>query len=139
MNDDANTVDELTRELRHLRSELLIAREGILQLLPQHVQDLLDSSGCKDRDELVNWRRNTIEKAIDLAVPIQRSEVEMKIDPTPRAYCPLCEADSSGFPWIKGYAVPKGMEMHLDGVGKTRKCIVLYTAFEIGSSRLNEM
>lgn len=87
-------------------------------MLPKHLQELLDTPDCADIGELVDWRRKTLEKAIDLAEPIQRSAVEVKIDSTPRAYCPLCEADSAGLPWIKGYAIPKGAG---DALGRYRQ------------------
>ena len=106
-------------------------------MLPERLQELLDSSGCKDRAQLADWRRKTIRKVIDLAQPIERSAVEVKIDSTPRAYCPLCDADSVAFPWIKGYAIPKGLEMHLDGTGNARKCLVMHAAYKIGADRLD--
>ena len=136
MRNDAKIIEELRQEVRYLRDELRLARDGILQMLPEHLQDLLDSSGCKDDDQLATWNRETIAKVIDLAEPIMRSEVEIKIDSTPRAYCPLCDADSVAFPWIKGYAIPKGLEMHLDGVGNTRRCPAMHAAFQIGVDRL---
>jgi hypothetical protein len=54
MKSDAKTIDELRREVLHLKDELSMARHGILEMLPQHLQKLLASPDCEDIGQLVD-------------------------------------------------------------------------------------
>jgi hypothetical protein len=120
---------EYDGEIRRLRNDLDLARRAIIGLMPERVQEILDSYyRCASRIELHQWKNEVIDQLVELAKPLLRH--------TPydaeRGYCPLCGGSAQDFYQSRqGFSLPLGLHRHLEGWGNTHQCDVTAAAFEL--------
>jgi hypothetical protein len=82
---------------------------------------------CQSRGEFGRWRRQLIDRLIELA---GRDTRQSRFELSPRSYCPLCRSTPSapyGDPG--GYTLPEGLERHLEGRGNTYHCPVMQALY----------
>jgi len=114
--------------IQGLELDLLIARLGILELMPEQVQRLLRHHGCDTHEAVSEWRRSTAEKIVELAKPRPASEMGDQGGTTPRSACPLCGGGRMNAVGIEGFAVPDGLLRHLMGLKGAYQCSVFRAA-----------
>lgn len=121
-------VESLEKRIQKLEEELYVARHFVIERLPEHLSGLMS-------DVIYGKRPQTglIEKIVEATEPISAYER----DPigSPRAYCPLCDAGSTGWYGEAGYAIPEGLARHLTGYGNTRRCQVMEIVNALERSR----
>jgi hypothetical protein len=99
----------------------------IVDLAPEQFRDLLKGKGYETASNLNQWHHDVVEAVVEAAVPDNRFG---------RVACPLCR--SEGSPPPIGWAVPKGLTMHLEGGHRARPCPVVEAAFELMRDRLKQ-
>lgn len=102
-------------EKRRLELELFIARQTILLLMPEDIQEYLEGHwACESYQDIVAWRSWCVHGFVRLAEsgPIYGLEINR-----PQARCPLCKGEPASAR-SSGYALPTGLERHLTGYGR---------------------
>lgn len=114
-------------QIRKLQDELFEARNDLLHvMLPFEVALMLKrGTKCKSYDEFCRWHGEIVEQILALAEP--NPEITSPFSLSERAYCPLCKEGSSA-PYEKGFALPIGLERHLEGYGGMIRCVVFNAA-----------
>lgn len=108
---------------RKLREDLWCARHTIIGLMPDAAKRILESySDCVTTDDVDLWVRCIAADLIDLATPIQPAAKGSQ-----RGHCPLC-GDEARTPYERGFALPEGLRMHLEGKVNSRQCPVVEAA-----------
>lgn len=122
-----NLTSEYDGEIRRLKNDLDHARRTIICLMPEPVQEILDSYyRSTSRVELHQWKSSVIDQLVELAKPVPR---HTPYD-TERAYCPLCGGSAQDFYQSQqGFSLPVGLHRHLEGWGNTHQCDVTVAAF----------
>jgi hypothetical protein len=112
------------QRIRALEDELYMARWAIVELMPQHISDLLtDYRSCSSLGDFIAWQNQVVALITSMAeVDPEASHFEE------RGYCPLCKGGTRG-PYQSGFKIPGGMEKHLLGAGNASKCVVTEAAF----------
>jgi len=120
---------EYDGEIRRLKDDLYQARRTIVCLMPEPVQEILDSYyRCTSRIELHQWESNVIDQLVELAKPVPRHTAY----DTERAYCPLCGGSAQSiYQSQQGFSLPIGLQRHLEGWGNTHQCDVTVAAFKL--------
>jgi hypothetical protein len=120
---------ECDGEIRRLKDDLYQARRTIVCLMPEPVQEILDSYyRCTSRIELHQWESNVIDQLVELAKPVPRHTTY----DTERAYCPLCGGSAQSiYQSQQGFSLPVGLQRHLEGWGNTHQCDVTVAAFKL--------
>ena len=109
-------------KIQKLESELWIARETILHLMPDKLCVLLNSySDCKSKEETRQWMGAVIEK---LLTHVNTDPFDSRRDRS-RAFCPLCGSGIQDRDEEKGFAIPEGLRRHFTGYGNMRMCPVI--------------
>jgi hypothetical protein len=124
------------REIEVLKSELDSARRTIIDLMPKEIADRLERyCDCETHNELDRWLSEITEFAIDKAEIVEPGFGHV----LPRALCPLCKSVGHS-PYVKGYELPNGLSMHLEGrlSARPRKVIENVRALAIDHIRLLE-
>lgn len=118
---------EYDGEIRRLENDLDHARRAIIRLMPEPVQEILDSYyRCTSRIELHQWKSKVIDQLVEFAKPLPR---HTPYD-TERGYCPLCGGSAEDFYQSQqGFSLPIGLHRHLEGWGRTHQCDVTAAAF----------
>lgn len=116
----ANPIEEKNTQLEW---KLYQARETILILMPEGVQEILRSyRSCASRDDANQWNHTVVEKIISLAEELPSPRVVG----LPRfAKCPLCGSGSMAA-YQPGFTLPEGLRRHLVGWGNARQCGVFH-------------
>jgi hypothetical protein len=112
------------QRIRALEEELYMARQAIVELMPQHISDLLtDYRSCSSSGDFIAWKNQVV------ALITSMAEVDPKASHfEERGYCPLCKGGTRG-PYQSGFKIPGGMEKHLLGDGNAHQCVVTEAAF----------
>jgi hypothetical protein len=120
---------EYDGEIRRLKDDLYQARRTIVCLMPEPVQEILDSYyRCTSRIELHQWESNVIDQLVELAKPVPRHTAY----DTERAYCPLCGGSAQSiYQSRQGFSLPIGLQRHLEGWGNTHQCDVTVAVFKV--------
>jgi hypothetical protein len=121
--------DELIQKLKREVSEV---RDAILGMMQGEVEKRLTGFySCKTRQELQEWKQGVVDFVVGLAEPIPGTRV-------PEAKCPLCESCGHG-PYMRGYKVPEGLELHLRGASnaRARLCPVTNAAWDLAREVLS--
>jgi hypothetical protein len=123
--------------IRHLEEDLYLAREAIIQLAPDKFHDLLldRARTIENRDDLHRWERDLNAAVIAAAEPIESAG---RWQDDPKVACPLCRSRGRGAFGMKGWALPAGLEMHLNGGGTTSRCPVIDAAWGFMGRRHDE-
>ena len=122
-------VERLQGQITWLKNELHGAHSTILDLIPQDMAELLRScSRCESREEADRWRLDVIEAVVNRATLLPGGEGELVS--RRRAFCPLCGAGSH-HTGERGYAVPEGLQAHLEFRGNVQRCLVMAAAYEL--------
>lgn len=121
--------DPRDAELRDLRNSLYFARSTIIDLMPDPLREPLEAATrCRTIEDVRAWQAWAIARVVSLAD--RRSGYEMGGDAgVVRAYCPLCGGGSHS-PSARGFAMPIGLERHLEGSHGSRQCGVFAAAIE---------
>jgi hypothetical protein len=128
---------DLVQEVQRLKEDLYLAREAILDLLPDDLGEV-----ARKMSQVHSWEElNDLEKRLTAAV-MQKAEPlspgsYVSTSSSKRAYCPLCRSGSSA-PYESGFALPDGLQRHLRGEGNTRRCSVTEALFKLSLHRLRE-
>jgi len=108
-------------KINTLERNLESARETIIELLPKKFHDWIKRSyfNCQTIEDCSKWRSDLTQFVLDNA----------EIDPNfsyreQRAACPLC-GSAGHSPYVEGYQVPDGLQMHLLGEMSARECQVM--------------
>ena len=122
--------------IRRLEKDLWEARNTIIELAPDQFHDLLHGYAytIETRNELYRWEGDLNAAVIAAAEPIEPVD---RWDPN-RVACPLCRSRGRGAFGMKGWALPAGLEMHLDGRGTTSRCPVTDAAWQLLGDRHHE-
>ncbi|HEY4212200.1 MAG TPA: hypothetical protein VGM84_12010 [Steroidobacteraceae bacterium] len=125
-----NFATQYDERIRQLENELDDARRAIIRLMPETVQEILDSYyQCTSRIEFHHWKSKVIDELVELASPLPR---HTPYD-TDRALCPLCGGSAENFyQSTQGFSLPLGLHRHLEGWGRTHQCDVTAAAFALG-------
>jgi hypothetical protein len=119
------------QKIKDLESELYLARQAIIDLMPEQRQHILMSFyKCESRQEAYAWREKIAEELIGTAEVIRSYDSD-------RAWCPLC-GDGSSSGYEPGYSVPVGLTRHLTGWGRVRQCSVAAAASAIARDHWNK-
>ena len=115
------------------KNDLGLAWRTIIQLVPDQFHDLLNGYAytIENQRDLHRWERDLSAAVIAAAEPI---EPVGRWD-GPKVACPLCRSRGSGAFGMKGWALPAGLEGHLNGSGTTKRCRVIDAAWELMGSR----
>lgn len=102
--------------IRKLENDLYMARQVILDMLPEAVSAILRSYyQVKTRQESYQWRERVAEELVAFASPLP-PQYGYNGD---RAACPVCQSTGSGIQF-EGYSVPAGVIVHLTGKRNSR-------------------
>ena len=116
--------------IRRLEDELFEARHAVLELMAPAVRKVLDSHyHCVTIEDTEWWMEDVCDDLVELADVLP---------PVPyyfgkRGNCPLC-GDGPDSPYDKGFALPEGLRMHLQGKGKARQCSAMKAAAGLARS-----
>lgn len=114
--------DSPEKRIRELENELWIARETLINLLPDKLHTLLNSfEKCKTKEEASQWMKDVIEKIL---IHVKTDPFDSRSDRS-RACCPLCGSGTEDRHGEKGFAFPTGLRRHLTGFGNTTMCPVM--------------
>jgi hypothetical protein len=120
-------VNALVTEIERLREQLYDARRCIVDLMPEHYGDMLESYyRCESRPDRHRWQYATADEIVDDVIE-QRQQLANIADRAyydDRAPCPLCGGESSS-PYTRGFALPEGLRRHLTGWGQSQRCPVM--------------
>ncbi len=121
--------DDFRDEMRRLETELFLARQTILDLLPVDRRKLLDASYyCDTMSDFDEWMLWAVRSLVDLAEKFPGEE--MGGEPgTFRARCPLC-GDGAMSPDVEGFQLPGGLVRHLRGTNGSARCGVMRAVVE---------
>lgn len=113
--------------IRELQTRLYFARRTIVELMPREIRKFLEASTwCESHHDIGAWQTWAVEAMLNFADKEPGEDMDGPVG-TFRAYCPLCGGGSSG---ACGYAMPIGMERHLEGSHGNRRCEVFAAAIE---------
>jgi hypothetical protein len=114
--------------IRHLEEELYLAHEAIIQLAPDKFHDLLHDRAytIENQNDLHRWKSTLSAAVIAAAEPLAD-----RWEGDPKVACPLCRSRGRGAFGTKGWALPAGLEKHLNGGGTTRRCPVIDAAWRM--------
>jgi hypothetical protein len=127
----APPINHNEQTIRDLESELYVARQAIIDLMPEQQRQILWSFfRCESREDTYVWKDKIAEELIGTAEVIRSYNSD-------RAYCPLC-GDGSSSGYEPGYSVPVGLTRHLTGWGRVRECPVVAAASAIARNYWNE-
>ena len=119
--------------VKGLEDELYQARRAILSLMPEKVQETLDSYYlCEIQEETRRWEHNTEKNIIGLAELLPQKTIYS----SDRAYCPLC-GEGSLSPYEEGFNIPEGLSRHLSGWGNNRQCEVFRATMDLARAYWN--
>lgn len=119
-------MNESEERIRKLEDELYMARETIIELMPEKTQKILSSYySCKSSQEIRQWRDSVVEHIIGLAEPLP-DHISIWQH---RAICPLCGGSSTSA-YSDGFTLPEGLRRHLIGFGNVRQCSVMEAVFK---------
>lgn len=112
------------RIIEELEDELYLAYKTILELMPLHLQELLDTYGSLNSlEESMLWERSIINKVVDLAVPLETPHKVTSF--SDRAYCPLCGESAHNIYPEEGFTIPDGLKRHLKGTHNSVQCPII--------------
>lgn len=115
-------------QIRQLETELFLARETILSLIPSRLRDAL-----KEMSRAADWAslHAEMDACIDRVVALAEVRPGREMgDIKDRAYCPLC-GDGSQTPGLEGYGYPEGLSRHLAGSHRANQCRVFEAAYQL--------
>jgi len=125
----------LDSEIRRLKDELWMARRDIVELMPEDLRDILMSYySCGTEDLARSWRRNAVERLVDLAEAKSPEEMGDSSSLSERALCPLCGEGSQNPYGVRGFAIPDGLTRHLEGSHNSQQCRVFSAAWHLAES-----
>ena len=106
---------------RELTERLREAIDALRIFVPNTVWKLMTSNEeCFTRCDVFNWRDRIAASVLELAEPLAEQPGYFGI----RTNCPLCGAGSSQ-PYVKGFAFPNGLRMHLCGERNAHECTLM--------------
>lgn len=118
-----------------LKRKLAAARHVTIGLAPPAARDVLSAYRfCASADDAATWEQWAIERLVAMADARQPVVGDEPFGP-PRAPCPLCRAGSTKW----GFAVPSGLEMHLEGSHRGERCPVFATALDACLDSVREL
>jgi hypothetical protein len=120
---------EYDAEIRRLKDDLYEAREAIVRLMPEPIQEILGSYyRCTCRVEVHQWKSAVIDQLVELAKPVPLRTAHDNA----RAYCPLCGGSAQSiYESQQGFSIPIGLQRHLEGWGNAHQCDVTVAAFKL--------
>jgi hypothetical protein len=89
---------------------------------PSQVQEAIWTRQVRRGSEWREWRQRAIARLLDLAAPRAAAEMNERLSLADRAYCPVCGRGSASFTGAQGFAFPTGLEWHLEGARKAKRC-----------------
>lgn len=128
------------RELQRLQEKLSKTRETVIDLLPPDIRQRVSTYwDCKTHEAARVWEHDFVDWVIDRAEPIP----DLQWWEGTRAYCPLCGGSNRSAVYNEqGYALPRGLERHLQGLGNAYRCevveVILDHAHDYWRTRLGE-
>lgn len=123
---------EAERRIRELVDALYVARATIIDLVAEPLRSVLDAQGrCDHWNDLHAWERWAIERTIAQAKPVRSAFGRA------RTLCPLCEPHTAWEEW-NTLAHPIGLERHLAGSHRMRRCSVFEAAWGMCRDQLVE-
>lgn len=116
--------DALIAKIRAMEQDLWYARNTVIELIPEELQDILETyRHCNTPDDTPRWQGAMADAVIAYAKPLP--DLHPMIGT--RARCPLCRKSSQS-PYTDGYALPEGLRRHLLGDGGSHLCHVVQAA-----------
>jgi len=113
---------DLEAKIRLLLNDLFLAREAIIDLMPEHLRDCLEESiSCHSFEDFENWESWAVDRVIAIA---ELDAHQLALRGRIRLPCPLC----GGAPQsedLGGYLLPTGLLRHLEGSHRSTRCRVL--------------
>ncbi|MGY4283626.1 hypothetical protein ACVWXO_002846 [Bradyrhizobium sp. LM2.7] len=134
-------------QIGRLKDELWDARHTILRLAPDQFHEILEGydlvegggrRAIETRQDLRQWERDLYSAVIEAAERIEHPEPKNSWMHEHRVACPLCRSRGSGAFYMDGWKVPGGLEMHLEGAGRTEHCSVTKAAYRLMLDRHRE-
>lgn len=121
---------EDSERIEKLKDELFSARCLIINLMPTDLRTILNSySMSKLIVHPQDWLLSTSE---EIAMSTRAME-EHSNTYNARASCPLC-GDGTNSPSESGFALPTGLQRHLEGYGNMARCGVMDAAYEVAKT-----
>ncbi len=117
--------------VRQLKNELNEAKNTIIDLMPEKIQDVLrDFLNCESKEERWHWADEAAEQLVPFAKILPSDESNWYYSGE-RAFCPLCGCGSSSPLPPPGFAVPEGLLRHLRGYGNMSQCNVFKATIDL--------
>lgn len=127
-------LDDRDVRIRNLEDDLYMARQAIINLMPEHIRSVLAASTwCETVDEVLDWERWAVDRFLDFVELLPGHERD-EFPRYRRANCPLCRGEAST-PYNRGYAVPEGLTRHLRGSHGNHRCDVVDAAYQQARAR----
>jgi hypothetical protein len=122
------------RKLQNTQRELEDARENIIELAPPKFNRLLKGQdrSIKTVDEFGRWE-------FDLKEAVIAAAESEPVEDRNNVACPLCRSRGNGAFGRTGFKLPSGLDMHLNGKGRTEKCRVIKAAVSALAHKKREM
>lgn len=122
------------RKLQNTQRELEDARENIIELAPPKFNRLLKGQdrSIKTVDEFGRWE-------FDLKEAVIAAAESEPVEDRNNVACPLCRSSGNGAFGRTGFKLPSGLDMHLNGKGRTEKCRVIKAAVSALAHQKREM
>lgn len=132
--------EEQAREIRRLKDELYLARQTIIDLMPENLREILDSYyQIKTTQDWYRWPDQTAEKITALCTHVTDFKMGGYVLES-RAKCPLCgDGPQSYYDGQAGFKLPEGLRRHLTGYGRSRECPVFGAARALGRDHYQTM
>jgi hypothetical protein len=125
----------LQKDLSHYRRLVLRWGEEQLQKLGAP-RDLLDYPLAPTT---VAARRAWEKKLLWGVIAAAHAVATRRNADSPRARCPLCDAQPDNAYSSEGFALPEGLLRHLGGTGNSRECAVMRAARELGQDQIDRL
>ncbi len=122
-------IEDLKSENSALKDELVQSYSEVIHLMPEEYTSILLS--CRDVElnspqDLFNWKNSIIKTIASKVEPVENSSSLF----SQRAFCPLCKKGSSSN-FQDGFALPIGLQRHLEGYGNVKQCFVIKSAYKL--------
>src|SRR5438105_6769253 len=126
-------------EIERLQRDLWWTRMSVLDLAPESTHDALAGClSCQSPGDVFAWQQAAIEQVMLFANAHRSEEMGDYPGRWPRAYCPLC-GRGADVRYVKGFAVPSGLESHLAGTFNSRQCAIFKAAFGIAIEMVRQV
>lgn len=129
----------LEEEVRRLNDELWTARNAVLEVLPDHLSQVLDRYyDCSTREGVFTWLDTAIDAVLGSAERKPARDMGEYSSSSDRAFCPLCRGSADTIYGEKGFAFPDGLDRHLRGSHNARQCVVMKVVTDLALDHVKE-